>query len=293
MSEQPVLFALDSIGATPIPTDLSAETLADIPRAVLLASQRLYDLQGALRTSSVRFDWHGKPISGVKAASSAAAAEPRNLLDIPPFVRAPSPAQRYWMRNTVNAGAALWVARFLLVNSPLCGSANLQTWIYRGYMTTICGFRCARPPRRVLSNCAALRCTGDGMRRQSRMRSESLRDAPRALAVVPARAGTVPVTAPAIARACYSGACGCSAGTVVQGQRRAAAVERAQRVLRNLLLARLVRHVQQGRLRGEQEEPAAHAGLVRARRRPQGPVRAAVHSCIHSARWCVAHAGLV
>jgi hypothetical protein len=142
VSTQPVLFAIDVACAEPIPAQLEVANLSDVPRSILVASQRLHDFQVVLDASHVKLSWRRNPVAGMKYASMAADGEPSHLLHIPAFVKAPSRRQRYWLRSTLNAVVVCIALRFLFVNSPLNGSKNLQNWGYRGYMGTVRGFRC-------------------------------------------------------------------------------------------------------------------------------------------------------
>jgi hypothetical protein len=137
-----VLFALSLSVVAPLPEDVSLDSVADIPETVLLASQRLHDLQGALKATHIRLSWKGHPVSGLKHASSAADEEDRTLLRMPAFAQAPSQLQQHWMRYALNGSVMLLVLRFLVINSPLVGSDNLQKWTLNGYMSILRAFRC-------------------------------------------------------------------------------------------------------------------------------------------------------
>jgi hypothetical protein len=143
VSSQPVLFEVAATCTDPLPAELTVETLSDIPRAVLLAAQRLHDFVGAVRAPRLKLSWRRNPVAGLRYASERAERDPGGLLSIPEFVRAPSQAQRRWLQTMANAVGLTWAARFLYINSPLAGSDNLQKWAAGAYLTTLRGFRCA------------------------------------------------------------------------------------------------------------------------------------------------------
>ena len=140
-----MLFELTGTCTDALPSgdDVAVTTLQDIPRAVLLAAQRLHDFCGALHAPHLKLSWRRNPVAGLRYASERADADAGSLLTIPEFVRSPSRAQRKWLQIGLNGIVTLYAARFLYRNSPLNGSDNLRKWVYGAYFATLCGFRCA------------------------------------------------------------------------------------------------------------------------------------------------------
>lgn len=140
-----MLFELTGTCTEPLPCgeDMAVRSLQDIPRAVLLAAQRLHDFCGAVNAPHLKLSWRRNPVAGLRYASERADADNGNLLEIPDFVRSPSRAQRRWLQKVANGVVMLYAARFLYRNSPLNGSDNLRKWLHSAYFATLCGFRCA------------------------------------------------------------------------------------------------------------------------------------------------------